>query len=69
MAIDEPPTDVGLWTKVRALSGWPEADEGALSALADGWRSGGQAFTTTASFDDSPVATTWPDVAGEAYRA
>jgi hypothetical protein len=69
MPVPEPSDESGLWTQVRALTGWPETDEDRLAELAQGWRTGGQQFTTAGQFDLSGLGGLWPDSAGDAAAA
>jgi hypothetical protein len=63
------PSDLQLWPRVRALTGWPDSDEDALRALTSGWRAGGERFTQAGGYDIAPVAEAWPDPAGQAFHA
>ncbi len=64
MPIAEPTDALGLWHQVRARSGWPETDEDAMRALADGWRSADALFTTAGG---RPVTVAWTDGGGAAF--
>ncbi|MEE6258206.1 WXG100-like domain-containing protein [Plantactinospora sonchi] len=67
MAVPEPTSELGLWPRVRAYSGWPEPDEDAVRELAAGWRAGATAFAEAGRFNLGGLAGTWPDVAGAAF--
>lgn len=67
MPIAEPPATLGLWPRVKALSGWPLSDEDDVRALAEDWRTGSRHFQAAAEFDTGPLATLWPDSAGEMF--
>ncbi|MCO1575663.1 hypothetical protein M8C13_07810 [Crossiella sp. SN42] len=67
MPIPEPTSELGLWPKVKAISGWPEPDEERVKQLATGWRGGQTRFTQAGGHDLAPVRADWPDSAGTAF--
>ncbi|MGW0521331.1 WXG100-like domain-containing protein [Crossiella sp. NPDC003009] len=67
MPIPEPSPELGLWPKVKAISGWPEPDEERVKQLATGWRGGQTRFTEAGGHDLAPVRAAWPDSAGGAF--
>lgn len=69
MAIQEPSSDLGLWPRVRAITGWPESNEDLLHELAEGWRRTGTRFAEAARYDVSGLTAGWPDSAGTAFQA
>lgn len=69
MPVPEPPGDLGLWPQVKAISGWPEPDEDAVRALAEGWRAAGQRFIEAGGYDVTGLTEGWPDAAGTAFQS
>ncbi|WHT16535.1 NucA/NucB deoxyribonuclease domain-containing protein [Crossiella sp. CA-258035] len=67
MPIPEPSAELGLWPKVKAISGWPEPDEDRVKQLATGWRGGQTRFTEAGGHDLAPVRAAWTDSAGGAF--
>ncbi|SEP49802.1 hypothetical protein [Amycolatopsis saalfeldensis] len=66
MPVAEPPATNGFWPQVKAISGWPETNEDAVTRLAAAWAKG---FTAAGQTDSSGVATAWADPAGAAFGA
>ncbi|ONI67112.1 hypothetical protein BWI15_28505 [Kribbella sp. ALI-6-A] len=66
MPVPEPPSDLGLWPAVKALSSWPETDEDAVRALGDGWQQAAAGFEAAAGYDVGSVLGSWADTAGVA---
>jgi hypothetical protein len=66
MPVPEPSAELGLWPRVRAITGWPAPDEELVSRLAAGWRQGGERFSAAGRFDAGGLDAMWPDAAGEA---
>jgi hypothetical protein len=54
---------------VKALSGWPESNEDALSTLADDWRTGSDTFASAAEHPLAAVNAAWSDPAGQTMVA
>jgi hypothetical protein len=50
-----------LWQRVRALVEWPRTNEAVVSALAEDWRRGGQAFDAASRHDVGAVRNSWSD--------
>ncbi|MCE7000827.1 hypothetical protein LZG04_39325 [Saccharothrix sp. S26] len=69
MAIQEPTSALGLWPRVKAITGWPDTDETAMVDLFFGWLDGAESVGTLASVDLSALAGAWPDAAGRALMA
>ncbi|MFD0203999.1 MULTISPECIES: WXG100-like domain-containing protein [Saccharothrix] len=67
MPIAEPTSALGLWPRVRAVTGWPETDEDAVDKLAAEWGSAGGEFADVRLFDLAAVGATWQDPAGGAF--
>lgn len=67
--LPEPTSAYGLWPKVKALSGWPQTDEGQADALAKAWTKAGTAFDRPAAFSTAPGDEAWPDSAGREFSS
>ena len=67
MAVPEPSDAYGLWSRVKVFTDWPEPDEDAVAALAQTWRTSAARFAGAARHDLGPMATMWPDPAGQAF--
>ncbi|GAA1640937.1 hypothetical protein GCM10009744_33580 [Kribbella alba] len=66
MPVQEPPSDLDLWPRVKALSSWPDTNEDVVRALSGGWQRAGDAFRTAAEFNVGAIPATWADSAGTA---
>lgn len=69
MAIPEPPDTLGLWSDVKAKSGWVETNEDTVRELAAVWRRAGESFTTASKYETKDVRAAWRDEAGTTFAA
>lgn len=69
MAIQEPTSALGLWPRVKAITGWPETDEAAMVDLFFGWLDGAKSVGALASTNLGALAGAWPDAAGSALTS
>lgn len=69
MPIAEPSTELNLWPRVRAITGWPDNNEEAVRALGESWSRGGEQFATAAEQDLEPLTGSWSDPAGQQFLA
>lgn len=69
MAIQEPTSALGLWPRVKAITGWPLTDETAMVDLFFGWLDGAESVGVLASADLGALAGAWPDAAGSALTS
>lgn len=67
MPIAEPTTALDLWPRVKALSAWPDTDEGAMADLAAAWTTSGDRFDHAGAHDVGPVGTSWQDQTGQSF--
>ncbi|MCK2242831.1 MULTISPECIES: WXG100 family type VII secretion target [unclassified Crossiella] len=70
MAIAEPADTHGLWTKVKAHTGWPDTDEVAMGRLAEEWAGAGTGMDQTVTgfkTTGQDVHSVWLDQAGEQF--
>ncbi|MGQ0840748.1 alpha/beta hydrolase [Actinokineospora sp.] len=68
MPIAEPSAALGLWPRVKALSGWPETDETSMQALATAWSTAGTSFAQAGRFNVGAVAASWADSVAVAFQ-
>jgi hypothetical protein len=64
MPVAEPPDTLGLWSAVKARSGWVDTDEDTVRELAALWRRAGDHFTTAWHYETTDVRAAWRDQAG-----
>jgi hypothetical protein len=65
--IPEPSDTFGMWSKVKALSGWPDTDEDRITLLADSWRKSSAVFAQAAELDVSVARRYWRDDTGAMF--
>jgi hypothetical protein len=66
MAVPEPPSDLDLWPRVKALSGWPDTNEDVVRTLSGGWQRAADGFKSAAEFNAAAIPASWKDGAGAA---
>jgi hypothetical protein len=67
MPIPEPPDTLGLWSAVKARSGWVETNEDTVRELAAVWRRVGESFTAASTYETKDVRTAWRDEPGALF--
>ena len=67
MPIPEPPDTLGLWSAVKAKSGWVETNEDTVCELAAVWRRAGESFTKVSEYETKDVRAAWRDEAGTTF--
>jgi hypothetical protein len=67
MAVAEPPSDLGLWPRVKALTGWPDTDEDRMRVLAESWELAAASFGDAGQATPTGLSESWQDAAGGAF--
>ncbi|CRK59526.1 putative secreted protein [Alloactinosynnema sp. L-07] len=64
--VPEPPDTFGLWSAVKAKTGWPDTNEDTVRELARTWRGAGDSFNA-AVYDTRETRAAWTDAAGVGF--
>jgi hypothetical protein len=67
MAVAEPPSDLGLWPRVKALTGWPDTDEDRMRVLAESWELAAASFGEAGKTTPAGLSESWQDAAGTEF--
>lgn len=67
MAVAEPPSDLGLWPRVKALTGWPDTDEDRMRVLAESWELAATTFGEAGKTTPAGLSESWQDAAGTEF--